>query len=185
MKSAWLIWVACGASLLLSVVAVCVAVWRSPELSFDYQGVVVGVLSLLVTVLIGWQIYTLFNIRSIQHDIEKKYVDIWVRSEKSLAEYHTSVVLSYSAKKELGRNELINTFISGMSAILYQSRIKQYEAAAPIAYYLVQLAEKIKPHQIDDATCENIRKIWNEIPDKDKIDNMDYLSVLFRSIFPK
>lgn len=38
-------------------IAVCVAAWRSPELSFDYQGVVVGVLSLLVTVLIGWQIY--------------------------------------------------------------------------------------------------------------------------------
>lgn len=50
-------------------IAVCVAAWRSPELSFDYQGVVVGVLSLLVTVLIGWQIYTLFNIRSIQRKL--------------------------------------------------------------------------------------------------------------------
>lgn len=185
MRKAISIWIISIASLLLSVVAICVAVWRSPELSFDYQGVIVGVLSLLVTVLIGWQIYTLFNIRSIQHDIEKKYVDIWVMSEKNLAEYHTSVVLSYSAKKELDRNELINTFISGMSAILHQSRIKQYGAAVPIASYLVQLAEKIKPHQIDDATCENIRKLWNEIPDKDKIDHMDYLSVLFRSIFPK
>lgn len=64
MKSAWLIWVACGVSLLLSVVAVCVAVWRSPELSFDYQGVLVGVLSLLVTVLIGWNIYTTIGIES-------------------------------------------------------------------------------------------------------------------------
>ena len=45
------------ASLLLSVIAVCVSVWRSPELSFDYQGVLVGVLSLLVKVIVGFQIY--------------------------------------------------------------------------------------------------------------------------------
>lgn len=44
-------------SLVLSVVATCVAIWRSPDLRFDYQGVLVGVLSLLVTMLIGWQIY--------------------------------------------------------------------------------------------------------------------------------
>lgn len=49
-------------SLAFSVVAVCVACWRSPELSFDYQGVLVGILSLLVTVLIGWNIYTTIRI---------------------------------------------------------------------------------------------------------------------------
>lgn len=48
------------------MIAVCVAVWRSPELSFDYQGVIVGVLSLLVTALIGWNIYTLVDLRGIQ-----------------------------------------------------------------------------------------------------------------------
>lgn len=98
------IWIS-AVSLLLSVVAVCVAVWRSPELSFDYQGVIVGVLSLLVTVLIVWQIYTLFNIRSIQHDIEKKYVDIWVTSEKNLAEYVRSPVVF---RKERVGQERIN-----------------------------------------------------------------------------
>lgn len=60
-------------SLLLSVVAVCVAVWRSPELSFDYQGVIVGVLSLLVTVLIGWQIcYFVFIRKEINKEVDKK-----------------------------------------------------------------------------------------------------------------
>lgn len=46
-----------GSSLLISIIAICVAAWRSPDLGFDYQGLIVGVLSLLVTVLIGWQIY--------------------------------------------------------------------------------------------------------------------------------
>lgn len=59
------IWIS-TVSLLLSVIAVCVAVWRSPELSFDYQGVIVGVLSLLVTVLVGWNIYTLVDLKGVQ-----------------------------------------------------------------------------------------------------------------------
>ena len=63
MKKSISIWVSC-ISLLLSVIAVCAAFWRSPDLSFDYQGVIVGVLSLLVTVLIGWNIYTTIGIES-------------------------------------------------------------------------------------------------------------------------
>lgn len=68
MKKDVLIWVISSVSLLLSVIAVCVAVWRSPELGFDYQGVIIGVLSLLVTVLIGWNIYTLIDLKKLQGD---------------------------------------------------------------------------------------------------------------------
>ena len=64
MKKEYPIWIICIVSLLFSVVAVCTAVWRTPELSFDYQGVIVGVLSLLVTVLIGWNIYTTIGIEN-------------------------------------------------------------------------------------------------------------------------
>lgn len=64
MKKEPSIWIS-AVSLLLSVVAVCVDAWRSPELSFDYQGVIVGVLSLLVTVLIGWNIYTLVDLKGV------------------------------------------------------------------------------------------------------------------------
>lgn len=46
------------ASLAMSITAVCVACFRTDDLGFDYQGVIVGMLSLLVTVLIGWQIYS-------------------------------------------------------------------------------------------------------------------------------
>lgn len=64
------IWTVSIVSLLLSVIAVCVAIWRSPELSFDYQGVIVGVLSLLVTALVGWNIYTLVDLKSLQNKMQ-------------------------------------------------------------------------------------------------------------------
>ena len=37
----------------IAIIATCIAAYRTPELGFDYQGVIVGILSLLVTVLIG------------------------------------------------------------------------------------------------------------------------------------
>lgn len=41
----WLVCGVSGLSLVLSVVAVCVACCHTPDLGFDYQGVIVGVLS--------------------------------------------------------------------------------------------------------------------------------------------
>ena len=71
MRKEYSIWIVSIVSLLLSVIAVCVAVWRSPDLDFDYQGVIVGVLSLLVTVLIGWNIYTLVDLKSLQNNMAR------------------------------------------------------------------------------------------------------------------
>lgn len=50
-------------ALICSVVALCFVAPRSWELSFDYIGVIVGILSLLVTVLIGWNIATALNLK--------------------------------------------------------------------------------------------------------------------------
>lgn len=45
-----------GIAVVISIVSICVAYPHKAELGFDYQGVLVGVLSLLVTTLIGWNI---------------------------------------------------------------------------------------------------------------------------------
>ncbi len=59
-------WIALGLSVvaaITSVIAISIAAYRSPNLGFDYQGVIVGILSLLVTILIGWQIYNALEIK--------------------------------------------------------------------------------------------------------------------------
>lgn len=64
-----------GVAILISIIATCIAAYRTPELGFDYQGVIVGILSLLVTVLIGWQIsnYLLFEKRMQNEVKDLKY----------------------------------------------------------------------------------------------------------------
>lgn len=62
-------WIALGLSVIsivMSIIAICTSYPHNVELGFDYQGVIVGVLSLLVTVLLGWNIYTLIDMRGIR-----------------------------------------------------------------------------------------------------------------------
>lgn len=46
----------------LSILAICVSLPRA-ELSFDYLGLITGILGVLVTVLIGWNIYAVIDFR--------------------------------------------------------------------------------------------------------------------------
>lgn len=58
-------WV-CGCGVALSVVFGLIALcrsWCSTSVTIDYMGIIVGILSLLVTTLIGWNIYNLIDLR--------------------------------------------------------------------------------------------------------------------------
>ena len=56
-------------SFVTSIVALCIAVYRSPELGFDYLGLLVGIQAVLVTALIGWNIYAVLDLRSIKSEL--------------------------------------------------------------------------------------------------------------------
>lgn len=46
----------------ISIIALCISAYRSPDLGFDYQGVIMAILSFLVVMLIGWDIYKVVSI---------------------------------------------------------------------------------------------------------------------------
>lgn len=163
-------------ALILSVIAVCVAAWRSPDLAFDYQGVIVGVLSLLVTALIGWQIFTLFDIKRLHADIANISYDMWQRSEKNLAEYHTSVTLMYMARDDKSQQDIINMYLSGLSAILHLGRLKEYQSASALVSPLIAAFESLESHRLSASVLQNLNQILKTIPDKDKINSLDVLS---------
>lgn len=47
---------------ILSIIAICVSL-PTTEISFDYLGCLIGILGVLVTVLIGWNIYAVIDFR--------------------------------------------------------------------------------------------------------------------------
>lgn len=50
-------------SITISIFALCISAYRPSDLNFDYIGVIVGVLSFLVTIVLGWQIYNYISLR--------------------------------------------------------------------------------------------------------------------------
>ena len=84
------------AAIICSVVAICVSLPSAPELGIDYIGVIVGILSLLVTMLIGWQIWNVIAIdkkvkdevkqvsKSFAKDIKK------IKDDYGICGYHTT-----------------------------------------------------------------------------------------------
>lgn len=97
-------------AIVLSVIAISTSFPRT-EMSFDYLGFITGCLGFLVTVLLGWNIYTIFDFRQERQNL-KAYFDEQKQSVKavgsdlrmtfmnqianvSLAEKHISDVYSY------------------------------------------------------------------------------------------
>lgn len=60
-----------GIAIVISIIAICVVCPHKAELGFDYQGIIVAILSLLVTILLGWQIYNAIYIKeSLKKEVE-------------------------------------------------------------------------------------------------------------------
>gem|GEM_PF-2775313 len=59
-------------ALVLSVISVCRSYCRTEDLGFDYSGVFVGVLSVLVTFLVAWNIYSVIDINSKVKEMQKE-----------------------------------------------------------------------------------------------------------------
>lgn len=78
-------------AIITGVLSICVSFYRTPELGFDYQGILVSILSLLVTTLIGWQIYNVIYIdakvkKSLKRAIDDQYEIIDKRTKSAKEE---------------------------------------------------------------------------------------------------
>ena len=72
-------------SFVISIVALCIAAYRSPELGFDYLGLLVGIQAVLVTALIGWNIYAVLDLRSIKSELTDTKEHALFNAEKNNA----------------------------------------------------------------------------------------------------
>ncbi len=59
----WIVFTISSFAILLSLIAIGVNLPVVGELNFDYYGAIVGVLSFLITILMGYQIYTVINVK--------------------------------------------------------------------------------------------------------------------------
>lgn len=132
----WFILIINLAFFIVNTVALCVNFPSKENLSFDYMGVIVGILSILVTILLGWQIF--INI-SMERKVDEKLKEV---SKELKAEI-----------KETGdivKSEIENKKHASIALSLYQSScsayiLKKYDFALWLA-----LDAMIHCNKIDD-----------------------------------
>lgn len=139
--------VLCAVSISLSLAALCISFFRCEPITMDWMGVLVGVLSFLVTILLGWQIFTLLDIQKIQREVKRKDEDIYKRSEKNLAETHMALwafYLTNMTEGDIAENSHYGFVQSGVATIVHFSRCGDYAKADSVASRLIQFLPKLK-----------------------------------------
>lgn len=79
-------------ALLVSIAALCVTKPRYPELGMDYQGWITGILALLVTALIGWNVYSVIDLKGMRVEIR----ELKERMEKQIKHANENTRLALS-----------------------------------------------------------------------------------------
>lgn len=84
-------------TLTLSIIAVMNAYPRYEELHFDYQGIIVAILSILVTILIGWNIFTVIDFKEKIQESLRRYDELnnKLDNAKQLA-YDANITTNYA-----------------------------------------------------------------------------------------
>lgn len=127
------------AAIIFSVIAICVSLPSAPELGIDYIGVIVGILSLLVTMLIGWQIYNAVTIeKRIKGEVERTRNEIDIYFDKQKVE-----------------NLYMLTIVNGISQSRMDIMEKKYDSALFCCIYTIDAALKANVPDIAQ-TCLNM-----------------------------
>lgn len=125
--------IACGIALLASGIALAIVMAeRYPRtgLGFDYLGLIVGILSILVTILIGWQIYTVINIRETAKAISKTRAEFSHESERNLTQTYLALSNFFYSRcngtlrfyKKIATEAIISMITAKMLSIKVQAR---------------------------------------------------------------
>lgn len=167
-------------SIMVSVAALCRTYPHTSDLGMDYQGVIVGMLALFVTILIGWQIYTAINvkeelkdIKDLRREINKQERDIYIRSTNNLFEFQSAMFMMYDNKKEKSNSDIFQLYLHGISSIYHLCSLGKQNECTSIVNILIArksilMSEKFQKEQIDSLmdillSAMDISKVENAV----------------------
>ncbi len=182
-------------ALVFSIIAVCRSFCRTPDLGFDYLGVIVGSLAIMVTYLVAWNIHTAIDAN---HKIKEMRDEIATLRSTIVSDKLSSERKVNKLKAELYDNIVsINRHILGfekttvsthllinmVSSIDYLSRSEEYAYAdIQINYYYVMTKDDlalIKKDLNKESHVDLFRLLYG-IPNKEKIKNFSKLEELIK-----
>lgn len=172
----------CAISLAISIVTLCISEPRA-EMSFDYLGFLVGILSLLVTVLIGWNIYCLVDIRRMKSEIQAIRIDYLSAINQNKADVcHIAGDIFY--RNLVGDKPYSDSYYLiyyRISEVLYYSRIGEFGMCSAVIKSIIEIYGRWHDVKFSKAQKQNLWQILAAVLNQEKIPNYPQLVELVGS----
>ena len=171
----WWIWVTNILLLGVNVFILCRYAPASDELDFDYYGVIVGVLSILVTALLGFNIYSVIDLKAIQHDNEKLAgrINLVERSyNNGLEQVETTLAMLFFYERRNSNNAFLayQSIYHWLRAIAMASEKENFNACAGYVVSLLVCTKELPV--LSKGNKDLLRHAYNQIPNKEKIQDI-------------
>lgn len=170
-------------AILFSIVALCVAIPRASTLAVDYLGLLVGILALLVTVLIGWNIYTVIDAKNIREEQNNLQVDTFVKIQETCAQADHAVgdvfYRNLVGAKPYGDD--YNLIYYRLSEISHLSAIGQFNFCEAIIAGLLETFTFTHNRHFSKSQMNNLYGVVAVIKRQNKIANFGGLMTLLSS----
>ena len=179
-------------AVIVSIPAIILAVPRASELDFDYYGVIIGILSLLVTVLIGWNIYSLIDVKAIQNaneelkkDIKRIASRIYVverNYNNGLEQIESTLGMLFYYERRSSNNSVLayQSIYHWLRAILMASEKENFDSCAGYVVSLLLCSKDLPAMSKDNKDL--LLHTYNGITDKHKIQNINLVKKAIDSI---
>jgi hypothetical protein len=184
-------------AIVLSIIAICRSFYRTVDLGFDYMGVIVGVLAILLTCLVAWNIYSAIDANKKIDDMRNELIALRssinidrIAYEKSInklkAELYDNVVSINRQSLGFEKSAIsMHMLINMISSISFLAKAEEYSKAEPqIDYYYVMTKDDIDliRKDVDKDTCRGLLRLLYEIPNKGKLQNFSKLEELIQLV---
>lgn len=115
-------------AIVISIITMCLTMPRR-EMSIDYLGLITGILGVLVTVLIGWNIYMIIDFRQERENLKQYFEE----QKKSVQSVGHDLLVTY-------KNQLLNVALLEKSISDVYARLMNLHQFTPLPYdYLIHV----------------------------------------------
>ena len=157
-------------SIMVSVAALCRTYPHTSDLGMDYQGVIVGILALLVTVLVGMNLYTLVDFGRATQEVELLKAKLHNDINTSLALNSNAFIMYHYLITGIAPLGLeYNLIRSALSSLVHLSSIGQYDACGVVSKTLVQCVVNPSGITITRKSKEELLSLLSEVKQPKKI----------------
>jgi hypothetical protein len=172
------------------IVLLCIICPRVENLGFDYMGVVVAILALLVTLLIGWNIWSMIDIKGIRKEFDDLHSDIQRQFNylHNKTDYNTALMYGRTSQmiacaladigKEDRKKDMLRSAITSVKMFANLSSEKEYNSILKTTLEAMKATEKI---HLQESDIEKLLLMIGEIQQRESIPLLNDLVLAIRN----